>query len=193
MTIKNLQHDRYQFLKAQIAGFADLIACRERAGDQVHIVTFMFPSVGNSKEIILLRMRDQVERVYSTYLTHVCRRPLAKSNECLPVLIGSFDLPVFKYGKSSGTSSLNQGLHFHALLVTPSESRLKTSVDEHFADHNEKYTANGSLIQKIHVEKVTHGLARVTDYVLKSITNGRLTYDEAIVILPKARSELKVD
>jgi hypothetical protein len=31
---------------------------------------------------------------------------------------------------------------------------------------------------------------RVVDYVLKTILNGRLSYDEAVLVLPRSRDEL---
>jgi hypothetical protein len=31
---------------------------------------------------------------------------------------------------------------------------------------------------------------RVVDYVLKTVLNGRLSYDEAVLVLPRSRGEL---
>ena len=40
------------------------------------------------------------------------------------------------------------------------------------------------------VEPVVSDHCRVVDYVLKTVLNGRLSYDEAVLVLPRARGEL---
>jgi hypothetical protein len=37
---------------------------------------------------------------------------------------------------------------------------------------------------------VTHDPDRVVDYVLKTVIRGRLSHDDAVLVLPRARSEL---
>lgn len=45
-------------------------------------------------------------------------------------------------------------------------------------------------ISKIDVRPVGDGYERVTDYVLKTIKRGSISYDEGMLILPRARQEL---
>jgi hypothetical protein len=40
---------------------------------------------------------------------------------------------------------------------------------------------------------VTHDHDRLVDYVLKTVRKRRLAYDEAVLVLPRARSELEDD
>jgi hypothetical protein len=136
-------------------------------------------------------MKDEVHRVYSTLLTRVHRKPRTASPDELPVLIGVLDLPVHKHNKLSGRMVLcNGGLHVHALMLMPPASRLKESLADHFRDKRELYAGSGSSVQRIDVRPVVDNHERVVDYVLKTILNGRLSYDEAVLVLPKTRGEL---
>ena len=45
-------------------------------------------------------------------------------------------------------------------------------------------------ISKIDVRPVTDGYERVVDYVFKTIKRGRVSYDEGVLVLPRARDEL---
>jgi hypothetical protein len=57
-------------------------------------------------------------------------------------------------------------------------------------DNAEYYhRAHGSL-ERIHFEPVTYFPGRATDYVFKAFGNGRVSYDEGVLILPRALSEL---
>jgi hypothetical protein len=136
-------------------------------------------------------MRNEVQRVYSTLLTRVHRKPRTAPTDELPVFIGAADLPVYKGDRSAiPTVSCNGGLHFHVLALMPPASRLKGSLTDHFKKKQDLYVSSGTSIQRIHVERVVEDEARVVDYVLKTIRNGRLSYDEAIIVLPRARAEL---
>jgi hypothetical protein len=84
----------------------------------------------------------------------------------------------------------NGGLHVHVLALIPPGSRLKGSLADHLDKKRDLYVGSGSSIQRIHVEPVTRDEARVIDYVFKTIRNGRLSYDEAVIVLPRARAEL---
>jgi hypothetical protein len=72
----------------------------------------------------------------------------------------------------------------------PPISRLRESVQEHFKSKFDLYSGAKGLVQKIHVEPVVENLERVVDYTLKTIASGRLSYDEAVIVLPRARQEL---
>jgi hypothetical protein len=136
-------------------------------------------------------MKDEVHRVYSTLLTRVHRKPRTASTDELLVLIGAVDLPVYKRDKASGPMVLcNGGLHVHALMLMPPASRLKGSLPDHFRDKRNLYAGSGSSIQRIDVRRVVENHERVVDYVLKTVLNGRLSYDEAVLVLPRSRDEL---
>jgi hypothetical protein len=136
-------------------------------------------------------MRDRIQRVYSIFMTRVHRSPRSGSTDSLPVLIGSFDLPVPKRDRATQHPVLkNDGLHFHGILLVPPVSRLKSSVEDHFAENADMYTDSGRLIERIHIRPALSDLPCVTDYAFKAIKWGRLSYDDAVVILPRSRQEL---
>lgn len=133
----------------------------------------MFPQLSGPEHALISKMKDQIQRVYSTFVTQVHRRPNSAPSNLLPLLIAAADLP--GGGSSNEIVSRNGGLHFHGLLLIPPSSRLRTSVSEHFGKNWDRYTGSGRLIERIHVKAVLCGYSRVTDYILKSIVKGRLT------------------
>jgi hypothetical protein len=136
-------------------------------------------------------MKDEVQRVYSTLLTRVHRKPRTARTDELLVLVGAVDLPVYKRDQSSAPQDFcNGGLHFHALVLLPPASRLKGSLPDHFDGNRDLYAGSGGSIQRIDVRPVVEDHGRVVDYVLKTVLNGRLSYDEAVLVLPRARVEL---
>jgi hypothetical protein len=52
------------------------------------------------------------------------------------------------------------------------------------------YLGKQGLIEKIDVRQVRDSYERVVDYVFKTILRGRVSYDEGILLLPRARQEL---
>jgi hypothetical protein len=176
---------------ALVDGYTQLVTDRVRAGWSCNLVTFLFSQLPGTRSIINSRMKDEVHRVYSTLLTRVHRRPRTASTDELPVLIGVMDLPVYKHNKLSGPMVLcNGGVHVHALLLMPPVSRLKGSLADHFREKQEQYVGSGRPALRIDVRPVIEEHRRVVDYVLKTVLNGRLSYDDAVLVLPRSRDEL---
>jgi hypothetical protein len=61
---------------------------------------------------------------------------------------------------------------------------------EHFRANEGIYLGRLRLIQSLDVRPVTDPYERVVDYVFKTILRGRVSYDEGILLLPRARREL---
>jgi hypothetical protein len=168
-----------------------MVTDRVRAGWSCSLVTFLFSQLPGPRTTVISRMKDEVHRIYSTLLTRVHRKPRTASTDELPVLIGAMDLPVHKRDKASGPMVLcNGGLHVHALMLMPPTSRLKGSLADHFREKRDLYTGSGRSVQRIDVRPVVEDHRRVVDYVVKTVLNGRLSYDEAVLVLPKSRGEL---
>ena len=76
---------------------------------------------------IINQMTDEIERVYATLVTRVVRKPRSpKSADRLPVFVGFADLPVAKRErKQLREVTLNDGLHYHGILLMPGRSRLR--------------------------------------------------------------------
>jgi hypothetical protein len=175
-----------------VDGYTRLVTDRVLAGWSCHLVTILFSQLPGTRSTVIGYMRDEVQRLYSTLLTRVHRKPRTASTDDLPVLIGVRDLPVHKRDKASGPMVLcNGGLHVHALMMMPPSSRLKESLAGHFRDKRDLYAGSGRSIIRIHVEPVVGDHERVVDYVLKTVLNNRLSYDEAVLVLPRSRGELE--
>jgi hypothetical protein len=177
---------------ALVDGYTQLVTDRVRQGWSCHLVTIVFSKFPGPRSAVISRIRDEVQRVYSTLLTRVHRKPRTASTDDLPVLVGAVDLPVYKRDRASAPMVLcNAGLHFHALVMIPPGSRLRGSLTDHFMDNSALYAGPGKSVQRIDVRPVVEGHGRVVDYVLKTVLNGRLSYDDAVMVLPRARGELE--
>lgn len=171
-------------------GYTQLVTDRIKQGWSCYLVTILFQQLPGSQPTITSRMKQEIQRVYSTLITRVHRKPRTASPDELPVLIGAMDLPVYKSDRSSSPLiRFNGGLHFHALILIPDRSRLREPLQDHFQTCAHLYGIDGT-ISKIDVRPVMDGYERVVDYVFKTIKRGRVSYDEGVLILPRARDEL---
>jgi hypothetical protein len=154
-------------------------------------MTLSFFQLPGPRGAIIQAMKDELQRVYSTFVTRTIRKPRTASSDELPILIGVADLRVYKRDpKSSPLVLCNGGLHFHGLLIVPPETRLGLPVEEHFRDYQDMYLGKRRLIQEVDIRPVTETHKRMVDYVFKTILRGRVSYDEGILLLPRARDEL---
>jgi hypothetical protein len=192
----SIQSDYWSAIGSQakanlVDGYTRLVTDGVRAGWSCHLVTILFSRLPGPRAAVISHMKDEVHRIYSTLLTRVHRKPRTASTDDLPVLIGATDLPVYKRDKASGPMVLcNGGLHVHALMLMPPTSRLKGSLADHFREKQGLYVGSGRPALRIDVRPVVSDHGRVVDYVLKTVLNGRLSYDEAVLVLPRSRGEL---
>jgi len=153
-----------------VRGYTEMITDRVDEGWTCHLVTFLFSQLPGRQLAVIGQMRDEVQRVYSTFLTRVHREPRRAPADELPILVGMADLRVYKRDRSSSPLVLcNGGLHFHALLLVPQGSRLRESIDEHFRSNEGLYRGARKIISAIHVRPVTLSHDRVVDYVFKTV------------------------
>ncbi len=176
---------------AVIQGYTELVTDRIKDGWSCDLLTFLFSHISGSRSVVIDRMKDEIERIYSTFVTRVRRKPRTASPNELPVLIGVADLPVYKRDRTSSPMFLcNGGLHFHAVLLVPTASRLKVSVDEHLRAHKDLYLGNSGPIGDLHVQPATYGYDRVVDYAFKTVLRGLISYDDGVLLLPRATREV---
>src|SRR6266446_9124816 len=104
----------------------------------------MFKPLGGGDKAALNKMMDEVERVYSTFITSVVRKPHSKyQKESRPILIVAPDRPVLKNEKQKLRDvKINGGVHMHGILLVPGRSRLKEGVETHFKTHENRYVRN---------------------------------------------------
>jgi hypothetical protein len=92
---------------ALVDGYTQLATDRLRHGWSCHLVTIVFSKFPGSRSAVISRIRDEVQRVYSTLLTRVQRKPGTAPTDELPVLVGALDLPVYKRDRSSAVPVVN--------------------------------------------------------------------------------------
>ena len=164
--------DQHQF-QLTLNGYTQLVTDRIKQGWSCYLVTILFSQLPGSRSTVISRMKQEVQWVYSTLITRLHRKPRTASPDELPILI----------------VRCNGGLHFHALILIPDRSRLREPLQDHFQACARLYGVDGT-ISKIDVRPVAEGYERVVDYVFKTIKRGRVSYDEGVLILPRARDEL---
>lgn len=168
----------------------EYIACmRTYDGWIPHLVTFLFKDMSNPSEANRVRiMAGQIEAFYKKLITHVVRRP--RTQPC-PILIAAPDMPVPKTEKKEPDYPFaNDGLHFHAILLLPPKNRLKEPLSAHIQTKWRAYQGPDTLFFSIDVEPIQETPGKAVQYVLKSISRRRFTYDDGILLLPRAISEL---
>lgn len=84
-----------------VDGYARLVTDRIHAGWSCHLATILFSQFPGPRDAVIDRMKDEVQRIYSTLVTRVHRKPRAAPTDELPVLVGAADLPVYKRDRSS--------------------------------------------------------------------------------------------
>lgn len=98
------------------------------------------------------------------------------------------DLPVYKRKKRSlNDVSINDGLHYGGIALTPPISRFSTTLDAYFDEHEQEYV--NQHLERIHVQPIISDADYVTDYVAKSVKRGTVS-EHDIVILPRTPSEM---
>ncbi|MDA9415142.1 hypothetical protein XI04_18635 [Bradyrhizobium sp. CCBAU 11430] len=174
-----------------IGGYSWLVSDRMKDGWSAYLVTFVFDHLRGPRASVLGQMLDEVLRVYSTFLTRTHRKPKTVPTHQLPLMIAVADLPVAKSVRSNEPTSCNGGLHFHAVLLVPPITRLKEPVAQHFNDQADLYAGLKKLVARIHVRPITSTPEYVVDYVFKTVLRGRISYDNAVLVLPRASGEVQ--
>jgi hypothetical protein len=114
--------------------YNDFVQSKVNAGWSAFLLTFMFSPLSGNYLSKLHQMKGSIERFYSRLLTRLVRYP---SKGELPILIGMADFPVPKRRKKSSVMDviINDGLHFHSILLIPPKSRLRSSLDKHLEEN----------------------------------------------------------
>src|ERR1700743_430457 len=83
-----------------LAAYSKMITEGRRLGYSAYLLTVMFRQLQGPKHVVKRQMLNEVERIYSTFVTHVVRKAKTAPTDKLPILIGSLDLPVPKKNQS---------------------------------------------------------------------------------------------
>jgi hypothetical protein len=155
-------------------------------------VSFMFNHIPGNFNRKCLAMEDEIGRVYRTLVTRVERFPRSPvGSKRLPILIAFPDYPQQRIKSADLLDvTINDGLHFHGIMLVNVDSRLKVRLDMHFREHYARYVRRGDILRRIHIQPIDDPTAhKATGYALKSL-EWRIPDSDRIFIRPRAVSEL---
>jgi hypothetical protein len=155
-------------------------------------ISFMYHALPGTTKTILEQMKKEIYRVNSSLVTRFDRNPRSATRfNRLPRMMLFPDLPVYKHKKPSlNDVSINEGLHYGGIVLTPPISRFRSTLDTYFEENQKKYV--NKRLARIHVEPIISNDWYVTDYVAKSIKRDTVSEDD-IVILPRTPSEMPAE
>lgn len=178
---------RYHSRLLTIEGYALWSKTLVDDGWQAFFVNFMFNHLPKGSSCFGDPMEYEACRVYRTLVTRVVREPRKEIGR-LPIFWGCPDFPVWKRDKvSRRENNVNGGRHYNGLYFIPPTSRLRCGLGEHFDEKPARYVGQGRPLQRLHSTAMAYG--DMTDYALKAFKNGRVAYDN-VLVLPLAQSEL---
>jgi len=184
-TLPSVDVNRY------IAGLGAWVQYWIDKGFEGYIATFMFrlsQLEGRAKDKM---MREEIERVYSRFVTECVRYPWSERNRNnRPILIACQDWPVWKRNKKDRLVLLPwEGAHWGSVLLVPPWNRLKNGVKDHFETYQRSsYVRHGFPVSRIHIEHISYQPGLATEYVCKSLVRRRSTIDD-LLILPFSELE----
>jgi hypothetical protein len=154
-----------------------------------YLVTFMFRNISGSNEVRIQQMHREIIEFYQKLVTRAVRKPRSeKWVHLLPKGIFFPDVPGYRSSAYSIPEvSINDGIHFHGIMVATQEARLKEPLHLHLLRKRKLYV--GHNIYRIDAQRITSQAAFVTDYGGKAIKRRRFSTDH-VLLLPKTLSEL---
>jgi hypothetical protein len=157
-------------------------------------VTFMFNHIPGSFDRKCEVMEDEIDRVYRTLGSPGgAESKVPAGSKRLPILVAFPGYPTRKLDRSSPLDvQINDGLHYHGVILVHTESRLKIGLDIHMKDHADRYVRPGSALRRIYVQPIDEPSARTAvGYGFKAL-ECRIPDTDRIFIRPRAVSELPV-
>jgi hypothetical protein len=180
-------------LKSELANWVDQILNREWDGKVWYgsFITFMFNFISGNFDRKCTVMENEVDRIYSTLVPQVERYPRTPAgSKRVPILIVFPDYPT-QQGFSWQDVTINDGLHYHGVILIHIESRLKVRLDNHIRDNYEHYVRPDDIIRRVDVRPIDEKTAkRVTGYGFKAL-EWRIPDTDRLLVLPKALSEVR--
>ena len=170
--------------------WGDYIEAYVGEGWQPFLLTFMFEPLSGSRAAKMAQMAHFLEQAYALFVTRVVRKPrTAAARGLAPIWLCAPDLPVYKRQKQSLRDVVvNDGLHYHVILLLPPWSRL-WDVVAHFAELRPIYLQRAAL-ERVDVKPILDRHRYVAGYGWKSILKGRFDVGDGFV-LPRALTELE--
>ena len=160
-------------------------------GWKAYLVTFTFNRLPGREDAIIKQMLKEIERFYASLVKRTVRKPRSINWQHLfPILIAQPDFAGLRHGnRSSQDLIVNDGLHFHAIVLIAQGSRLREGLKKHILLNYAAYLGENNRISAIDVQRITDAPGAVTGYSQKAFKHGRFSHDY-LLVLPKAVSEL---
>jgi hypothetical protein len=100
-------------------------------GWKAYLVTFTFNRFPGKEDAIIRQMSREIERFYASLAKRAVRKPRSINwQHLLPILIGQPDFAGSRHGnRSSQDLIVNDGLHFHAIVLIAQGSRLREGLE----------------------------------------------------------------
>jgi hypothetical protein len=159
---------------------------------KAYFLTFLFRHIPGPAPEKMRQMHREIVRFYGKLASWVVRSP--RSPKCaylLPRAVFFPDGPCYKRQKQALRDvSINDGLHFHGLILVPNKSRLKVPFLQHLRDKKRSYGRGYTLTT--HAEPIWDQERFVADYGGKAVKRGRVSYDD-VLVLPRTGKELQQD
>jgi len=171
-----------------IDGFGSWVQQHINDGWDGYLFTFMFNRLQGKQDSQRAQMHEEITAVYRKLVTRVVRKPNSpKNRDLLPRGVFFPDRPVARKRQHCLRDvSVNDGFHMHGVLVSPSTSRLKVGLDEHFREYSRLYLT--PKLYRIDVRPITHSPDHVTQYAGKSLRSWQFAVDD-VLILPESIGE----
>jgi hypothetical protein len=159
---------------------------------EAYFLTFMFHHIAGSVQENVRQMHKNISCFYGRLASRIVRRPRSpKCAHLLPRGVFFPDGPCYTGRKKELIEvTINDGLHFHGLILVPTKSRLKVPFLQHLRDKAKIYIRGN--ISRIHVEPIWNQERFVADYAGKAVKRGRLSFDD-VLVLPRTGNELQRD
>jgi hypothetical protein len=154
----------------------------------------MFNHIPGSFERKCEVIEDEIDRVYRTLVPHVERFPRSPAgSKRLPILLAFPDYPTRKLNRSSFLDvKINDGLHYHGVVLVHTESRLKIGLDIHMAEHEHRYVRERDALRRIFIQPIDEPSAKTAvGYGFKAL-EWRIPDTDRIFVRPRTVSELPV-
>jgi hypothetical protein len=160
-------------------------------GWKAYLVTFTFNRLPGREDAIIRQMSNEIERFYASLVKRVVRKPRSINwQHLLPILIAQPDFAGSRHGISGSQDLIvNDGLHFHAIVLIAQRSRLREGLTRHIRSNYPAYLGEKNHISAIDVQRIMDAPGAVVGYSQKAFKHGRFSYDY-LLVLPKALSEL---
>jgi hypothetical protein len=157
-------------------------------------VTFMFNHIAGGFDKKCDAMEDEIDRVYRTLVPEVERRPRSPAgSKRLPILVAFPDYPQRKLERSSFLDvKINDGLHYHGVILVHTESRLKIGLDIYMREHWNRYIREKDALKTMYIQPIDEPTAKTAvGYGFKAL-EWRIPDTDRIFVRPRAVSELPV-